>query len=76
MTGLWTTWGPIREGCGHWHGTADAAQRCADDDQARRRRIGGMSDRQIRPCGSRQEAYSLTLLGRAAREFQERIARG
>lgn len=43
----YTTWGPIRGGCGHAHRTIEAARRCVEKDVRTHRRRGGFSDRLV-----------------------------
>lgn len=45
----YTTWGPVRNGCGHRHKSVRAALACAEQDDRWCRRVGGYSDRSV--CG-------------------------
>jgi len=44
----YTTSGPVRGSCGHYHRTIEAAVRCLERDRAGCRRQGGYSDREVR----------------------------
>lgn len=57
----YTTWGPIRGGCGHKHRTLAGAVRCLARDRAGCARQGGYSDRMLRVLESGQsvEAYDV-----------------
>lgn len=55
---LYTTWGPVRGGCGHAHRSIEAAERCLEKDQRGCASQGGYSDRSIRRIEKREEATS------------------
>jgi len=58
----YTTWGPVRGGCGHVHRTLSGAQACLARDGRGCRRQGGYSDRLIRAIANPAEAraYDVT----------------
>ena len=58
----YTTWGPVRGGCGHAHQTLETAERCLRRDQAGCADQAGYSDRAVRRIGTREEAraYDVT----------------
>ena len=52
---LYTTWGPVRGGCGHAHRSLRRARGCLSLDRGRCEAQGGYSDREIRRIGSRSD---------------------
>lgn len=49
----YTTWGPVRGDCGHVHRTDEAAEACIRRDHAGCRKVGGYSDRGVKPLRNR-----------------------
>jgi hypothetical protein len=47
MTARYTTYGPVRDQCGHAHETYEAAKRCARRDQSGCASQGAYSDRLV-----------------------------
>ena len=72
----YTSWGSVRQGCGHAHRTAEAAARCGDRDRRGCRRQGGYSDRYIRKIEQAGEAREYcTVTGPGVAEGAEIICR-
>ena len=55
----YTTWSPVRGGCGHLHRSCHTARLCAKKDQRRRRKSRGscFDDRKVRRVASRSELH-------------------
>ena len=51
----YTNRGDVRGSCGHKHRTLSGALRCLEDDRRWCRRVGGYSDRYVRPSGAVDE---------------------
>lgn len=59
----YTTWGPVRGCCGHYHQSTETAQRCLDADASGCQGQGGYSDRHIRAITTRADVrrYDVTM---------------
>lgn len=68
----YTTWGPVRGGCGHVHLTMDAAAECAAKDARKCAAAGGYSDRRVR----RLEGPTRNDLRQAAKSYDVRFGPG
>ena len=53
---MYTTWGPVRQGCDHAHKTIETALDCLHRDRSGAASQGGYSDRSIRIIEDRAEA--------------------
>ncbi|MFO7253447.1 MAG: hypothetical protein DIU60_022110 [Actinomycetes bacterium] len=56
----YTTWGPVRDCCGHEHDTMDEAEACIAADARGCRAQGGYSDRQVREVEGYWRNYDVT----------------
>lgn len=54
---MYTTWGPVRQCCGHVHLTVSAAEACIERDMiaCKKNPTRGYSDRRTREINSRHE---------------------